>query len=337
MLRKSLFLIFALLVSLPGTLYAENKKVADIIKAAEKEGQVVWMGALHGRETKPIIQAFSKEYPNIKVEYQRQIGGPAMERLMREIQVGTIPYDIIQIHSDYYTEFLKMDIIEQVNWKDFGELPELIHPDNRFVNAFISAFVFVFNTNLVKPEEAPKTWEDYLDPKWRGKFVVDIRPACYIRLTGAWGPEKVLSYLRKLRENEPIFRDGQTKTATLMAAGDLYMSSGMYLQSYSRVKAKGGPLGFNVPDPVPIDWYFYGVPKKDIKHPNAAKVFLGWLGSKGFKLIEKANWAYAAPFGGTRTEKLLKGKTLSFPPTLAQVPDRVKYTGEMLKALGIRK
>ena len=334
-----MFMLVLVLVA-SGSAFAIKKEVAEIYKAAEKEGEIVWSASIADREATPIVKAFNKEHPKIKATYVRQHGSQAMERLMREIQVGQVSYDVIQVHSDYYTEFLKMDVIEKVNWTDFGINPKFVHPDKRFVNAFDTPFVFVYNNQLVKPEEAPKTWEDFLNPKWKGKFIVDTRPSCYIRLTGAWGPEKVLDYLRKLGKNKPIFFRGQTKAATLMAAGDYMMSSGMYLQSYVRVmkKSKGmAPLGYNVPDPVPSAWYFYGILKKGIKHPNAGKVFLGWLGSKGFKLMEELNWAQSAPFEGSRKAELYKGKTISYPPTPEQVPDRAKYNREMLSALGVRK
>jgi len=281
--------------------------------------------------------AFNKEHPNIKARFERQHGGESMERLMREVLSGDVPYDAVLIHPDFMTEFLKMNVIEQVNWTDFGVPAEFITDENRFVAASDDPFVIIYNKNLVKPEEAPKNWEDFLDPKWKGRFVVDSRPSGFLRLTGAWGPERVLEYLRKLAENKPIFLRGQTQTATLMAAGDYEVALSMYLHSYVQIaEQKGGPLGFNIPNPLPTSWHQLCVFKKGMKHPNAGKVFLGWLGSKGAKIMEDINWGQAMPFKGSRKENLYKRVTLSYPPTDAQVPDRQKYTLEMLKALGVR-
>ena len=233
--------------------------------------------------------------------------------------------------------FLKMDVIEKANWvKDFKVLPEFVSHDNRFVGPFMGNFLIVYNHNLVKPEEAPNSWNDFLDPKWKGQFIFDTRPSAFLRLTGAWGPEKTLAYLRKLGKNDPIFLRGQTKAATLMAAGDYKMAIAMYLSSYTFVKKKGGPLSIKVQDPLPASKFTYGV-LKGAKHPNAAKVLNGWLGGKGYKLMDDINWGWSAPFEGSRKGKLFKGKTLAYPPTADQVPDRHKYTLEMLKAVGARK
>jgi len=70
---------------------------------------------------------------------------------------------------------------------------------------------------------------------------------------------------------------------------------------------------------------------------KAARILNGWLGSKGYRLMEDINRGWSAPFPGSRKEKFYKGKTIAFPPTPEQVPDRPKYTLEMLKAVGARK
>jgi len=337
-MKKSLILAAAGFFMLAGQAPAATKSVADVYKAAEKEGQVMWATTLTEAEAMPITEAFNKSHPKIKATYQRQHGGEAMERLMREVISGEVPHDVVLIHPDYMTEFLKLDVIAKVDWSAFGVPPNLIPPGGLFVSPFDSPFVIVYNKSLIKPEEAPKNWEDFLDPKWKGRFIVDSRPSGFLRLTGAWGPEKTLAYLRKLAVNKPVFVRGQGKAAALMAAGDYQLAISMYLWAYVSVgEQKGGPLGFNIPNPLPTAWYNMCVLKKGIQNPNAARVFLGWLGSEGCKIQEKVNWGRAAPFKGSHKEKLYKGITLAYPPTVEQVPDRSKYTLEMLKALGARK
>ncbi len=337
MQKKLFFLLLAIICILSTSAYAAEDELAAVIKAAEKEGQVSWTSVIREKEAAPFIKAFQKEYPNIKVEYQRQHGGQAMERLMREYQTGHITYDVVQIHPDSMHEFLKVDAIEKINWTALGVLPEFIHTENRFIGPFEAPYCILYNTDLIKPEESPKSWEDLLDPKWKGKITTDSRPSGFLRLTGAWGTEKVLDYLRKLAANEPKIVRGQTETITLMAAGEHMLAAPFYLHSYVEVaEKKGGPIGFNLPNPLPTSFYSYGI-IKGAKQPNAGKLLLAWLGSKGYKLMDGINWGRAAPFGGTKKEKLYKGITLSLPPTDEQVPDRHKYVLEMTKALGIRK
>ena len=337
MVKKSVWLILACLIVLSGSALAQTKGMDEVYKAAEKEGRVSWTSTIREKEAAPFIKAFQKEFPKIKVEFQQQHGGDAMERLMREYIAGQVSYDVVQIHPDSEHEFLKVDAIEEINWAEFGVLPGMIQPGGRFVGPFETPFCILFNTNLVKPEDAPKSWEDLLDPKWKGKIVTDTRPSGFLRLTGAWGPQKTLDYLRKFGENKPIFVRGQTETITLMAAGEYMLAAPFYLHSYVEIgEKKGGPIGFNLPDPLPTSFYNYGI-IKGAKHPNAGKVFLAWLGSKGYKLMDDINWGRAAPFDGTKKEKYYKGITLALPPSDEQVPDRHKYTLEMTQAMGARK
>ena len=153
MCKKILVLTLGLAFLLSGGGYAASEKFGEIYKAAEKEGQLLWTSTLREREAMPFVKAFNKEHPNIKASFQRSHGGQAMERLIREVQTGSVPYDVVHIHPDYMQEFLKMDVIEKVDWAALGVYPEFIHFDSRFVGAFADPFVFIFNTNLVKKGE----------------------------------------------------------------------------------------------------------------------------------------------------------------------------------------
>ena len=288
------------------------------------------------KEAKKFVKAFEKEYPDIKVSYVRAHGGQAMERLMRELGTGTTSFDVVQIHNDYVQEFLKIKAMRKIDWRGYNIVPQFIMRDSHFLGTFMLGYVFVYNTNLVKKEEAPRTWDDFLDPKWKGKFVVDSRPSAFTFLASTWGKEKVLDYAEKLGKNKPIFVRGQTKAITLMAAGDHMISATAYLSSGVTVVEKGGPIAWNVPDTIPLQLTYFGI-LNDAKHPNASKVFLGWLGNKGYKLMDKVNWGRSAPYGGTRTEREFKGKTLAFPPSDKQIPDRQAFVKQVLQKLGVKK
>ena len=87
------------------------------------------------------------------------------------------------------------------------------------VASHLHSHVFAFNSNLLKKEEAPRTWEELLEPKWKGKFTVDTSCNAYLRLVDVWGAERVLDYLKQLGKQKPTFVRGHTSTMTLMAAG----------------------------------------------------------------------------------------------------------------------
>ena len=187
---KKHFLVLVLVLALVcsgGAYAAQKEQLTDLLKAAEKEGEVLWTSTLYEEEAMVFVKAFQKEYPQVKVTYTRQHGAEAMELLKREFQTGLIAYDVAQIHNDSVGDFLALDAIEKANWADWGVLPGLIRHDNRFVGAFELEYCILYNTNLIKPEAAPKNWDDLLDPKWKGKIATDTRPLGFLGLTGVWG------------------------------------------------------------------------------------------------------------------------------------------------------
>ncbi len=76
------------------------------------------------------------------------------------------------------------------------------------------------------------------------------------------------------------------------------VSAAGMVSSAQYVMQKGGPVAWNFPDPIPAYTLDFAVMKK-ARHPNAAKVFLGWLGSKGFKVRNEINLGRGVPYGGT--------------------------------------
>jgi len=338
MRRRFMFFILIVLTVWGGTAYSQQKQpsLAEIVKAAEKEGEVRWTSAFKDDEAAPFIKAFNKEYPNIKAIHEREHGAESQERLVRELASGAAVNDVVQIHWDYVGDLIAMDALERVNWSDWKVLPQLVSEGNRMVTVASFPYSIGFNTKLVKKGEAPKTWEDLLDPKWNGKFVVDTRPSAFFCLVSTWGPQKVLDYVKKLGKNNPIFVRGQTELASLMAAGQYMLSATALLQGLVYVAQKGAPVAWNIPDPVPINFVDFAVLKKS-QHPNAAKLFLAWLGSKGYKLMDDINWGRSLPYGGTLLEKAVQGKTLSFPPTREQLSEPQKFESEVIKSLGVKK
>ena len=334
MLKKTVIFILSGVFMLAGAVYAGPKEMAEILKAAEKEGVVTWECGLKESEAKPIVEAFQKAYPKIKLVQEKESG--SKEKLLREVLAGAETKDIIQLDPDVENEFIEMDLLAKVNWDDYGVLPQLQFHDGRMVGTYQHSHVFAFNKNLLKKEDAPKTWEELLDPKWKGgKFTVDTSCNAYLRLVDAWGADGVIAYLKKLGQQKPIFVRGHTNTMTLMAAGQYTLSVDVLLASASFVKMKGGPLDWVAPDVVPAGMVKNGILKKNVEHPNAARVFLGWMGAKGYQYVNDGNPARAVSFGNTYTAKLFAGKKMSWTPTVKQLPDREGFFKAAIEALGV--
>jgi iron(III) transport system substrate-binding protein len=133
-----------------------------------------------------------------------------------------------------------------------------------------------YNTKMVSPNDVPRSWEDLLDPRWKGKIALEINMDVFIYLTTTWGEEKMIAYLKKLREQAPIFTQGVTQTMTLLTAGEFPIAVSMSLHRTLILQAQGAPVAFAPISPVADEFVAY-VTVVDAPHPNSAKLFLRWL------------------------------------------------------------
>lgn len=310
-----------------------EQELAKLVEGAKAEGVVNWGDALKPEEAGPMIKAFTEKYPFIKVEHTRVNDTDSRERLFRELQANKVSFDIFDVSGEEIPPFKAANILMPIDWTKYYNIrTEMTDPDKLFIAYGGSVKVVAYNTNLVKKEDLPKTWDDLLDPKWKGKLVVDSRPKSFLHLMPAWGEQKVLDYLKKLADNKPQYRRGQSESIQLMAAGDIAIIAGSYYHSVKLVKDKGAPIDVVLLDPVPVSMSFMTIAKAT-PHPNAAKLFLGWMATEGEKYYDQAT-GRGLPFVGYETgvAKLIGDKKLSiFDYTWALREDELdKKAGQMM-------
>ncbi len=283
-----------------------------LIEGAKAEGKVIWQDGLKPEESKPMIEAFQKKYPFLKVEHTRVHATESRERIFREMIAGIIKVDVFDIGGEQIPEYKKTGLLEKYDWtKAFDVRPEQLDKDQMLLTIGASVKGVGYNTKKVDKKDLPKSWEDLLDPKWKGKIVVDTRPKTFLQLMPVWGETRVYEYLKKLVANKPIFRRGQTESIELMAAGEFPMIAGTYRQSLYLVRDKGAPVDFLLLDPVPITLEEEAV-AKGAPHPNAAKLLLGWLAKEGQKSYDDATYrGIPLPGFDTGSAREVKGRTLS--------------------------
>jgi iron(III) transport system substrate-binding protein len=136
--------------------------------------------------------------------------------------------------------------------------------------------VLGYNTRLVQKNELPRSYEDLLSGKWRGKMSLDTED--YDILTGlqlAWGEPKALDYLRRLAKQDLRLVRGRTHQAQLLSAGEYEISIGLYLHRVAVLKSQGAPVDHVFLDPV-ISKPLPVTLMRRAPHPHAAALFLDW-------------------------------------------------------------
>ena len=157
---------------------------------------------------------------------------------------------------------------------------DMIDDDGYWTAYYVNPFVLGYNTNLVKKQDVPRTYEQLLDPKWKGKQI-SIDDSAYGLLAGLireWGKEKAVAYFKKLVVQEPVVMRGNTNRVQLAMAGE-YPLIIAYAPTIQRETSLGHPMDWVPLEPVPVQVNPLML-AANAPHPNAAKLFIDFLLSR---------------------------------------------------------
>lgn len=336
----SLFFLMAAIVLLPA--HGEGAQAGSLqalYEAAKAEGEVSFWGPTDPDEMIPLSAAFNKRFPGIKVKPFEITSGQLVQRIVTEAQAGKVSADSAEGSIGTITPLLERDLVQSYNdWVKLFQGPGIkLNPnsvvlDGRCITWYNLAHPVAYNTNLVKREDVPKTWEDVLNPKWKGgKILLEARAKAFSYLGLKWGEQKTMDYVHRLVAQKPIFSKGGTATIQQLAAGEAPLAIGTYAYKvmwYARDKK--APIDFvDTTNPMGAS-NFVSYTLKGAKHPNAAKLFVGWLSSpEALKILEDISFkGQLIPGSDTIEYKRFKKNNIEF---IMESPDTVKVSTSLEK------
>jgi len=258
-----------------------EKNIQELYEAAKAEGELLWqfMGPPETRQ--PLVDAFQKHYPGIKTTVFSISATEVPTRIITESQAGNLSMDVSSQFPYFALPLVERELLMKCDWTQLGIPDNAVLLDNTFVVESDSAPIWVYNTNLVSEEEAPKTWEDLLDPRWKGSKI-SIRAAVtpFTSLFSEWkeNPEKVVNYLKKLQQQEVVPGKRNSAVVSRIATGECEIGSipiTFYINLTQLAEDKA-PLAVAPISPTGGSPSGYVIPK-GASHPNAAKLFIAWI------------------------------------------------------------
>ena len=301
---------------------------AGVVEKAKAEGEVVLYTAWGLDTVQAIQKAFAKKYPFIKFEARRT----GSERLL------TITI------TEHKQKIFRADVfsgshLAMINHKKAGHLLKYLSAEQRAfpkeykdADGFWTAFymdtrVLAYNTRQLSREDAPRTYEDLLLAKWKGKMAMDDADyILYGSLLEMMGRERGLSFMKRLAQQDLIIRSGHSLLTQLLIAGEFPIYLDGFGSNIEKFKAQGAPIDWVALEPVIVSLNPVGM-AVNAPHPNSARLLVDFLLSKEGQELGKSVAKIPA-----RTEveppypRLTKGLKL-FPVPLA-VADRY---GEIVK------
>ncbi len=295
-----------------------KEREAKLVTEAKKEGTITWYSTTNNKVLQKFVDGFNKKYPGIEVLWVRGKSHLMVNRMSVESNAGKHLADITNSGASGTVHLVKRGLLIPVESpvRDAYD-QEFKDKEGYWVNMSIFLCPFAYNTELVKAEEAPKSFADLLDPKWKGKMTLDTRPNRFIpSLLQEWGEERAMTYFKKLAAQEPVLVRGHTAAAQLLAAGQFHILIEPFVYSTLSLKHNGAP--------VDIVWQKEFVPGshgaplgllKNAPHPYGALLLYEFL------LSEKGQQVYI-DVGRTPTRRGLKPKF----PELIDINKRVRLS-----------
>src|SRR2546423_11807373 len=257
----------------------------DLIAAAKKEGQVIYYTSTDLPVAEKLAKAFEAKYPGIAVRVERTGAERVFQRIGQEYSSNIHAVDIVNSSDAAHFIVWKRDgILAPYVPEDVAKFYPDEHKDmdGQFASFRVWLSIIAYNTNLVKAEDAPKSFADLLDPKWKGKIVKAHPGYSGTIMTATYQMQRDLGWTwfeRLAKQNIMQFQSSADPPKKLELGERAVMADGNEYNVF-QIKEKGGPL-----EPV---YAVEGSPLiigpngifKSSPNPNAAKLFQSFCFSR---------------------------------------------------------
>ena len=248
-----------------------------VVAGAKKEGEVSFYTGKSLGIMQIISQAFEKKYPFLKVKITRTSGEGIINRIRAEKLAGKILFDVVSTIPVGLLE--PLNVIKPYCSPEAKVFPaQFKHPNCLWVTLTGNYYVILYNTKMVAEKEAPKDWNDLLDPKWQqGKIALD--PEEYSWLAGMeqyLGEEKTRNLMTALARQGIRWQKGHSNLVDLTAAGEFHLALS-YATRTEVIKEKGAPVQWiKSTKPIISDLNSVALSAQPT-HPNAAMLWIDFL------------------------------------------------------------
>jgi iron(III) transport system substrate-binding protein len=252
-----------------------------LIEAAKKEGKVVWYTSVDLPLAEKVAKSFEAKFPGIAVRVERTGAERVFQRIGQEYASNIHAVDVAN-SSDaaHFIVWKKGGLLEAYVPEDVAKFYPAEHkdPDGMFASFRVWVCIIAYNTNLVKKEEAPKSFADLLDPKWKGKIVKAHPGYSGTIMTATYQMQRDLGwgFFEKLAAQNIMQVQSSADPPKRLALGERAVMADGNEYNIFQIKEKGGPV-----EPV---YATEGSPLivgptgmfKAAPNPNAARLFCNY-------------------------------------------------------------
>ncbi len=285
--RLTKSVLWALLTVFSLSAFAQNTALLNyqapdrnqkLLEAAQKEQTVTVYSALRPSLLRVIIEPFEKKY-NIKVKSWRSGSDTVMQRVITEATGKRFDADVVMATSPHIEAIYREKLFQPVYSPYQADLiPGGLPSHRQWAMAMLNVWGIAYNTEQIKKAELPKSYQDLLDPKWKGKLGVEGKVReWYITTIKNMGEEKGQQLFKEIvSKNGVSVRHGMSLLNNLVVAGEVPMALSMYVDLPETGKKAGKPIDWIPLEPV-VGMAFNVAITKNTSHPNAALLFYDYM------------------------------------------------------------
>jgi iron(III) transport system substrate-binding protein len=271
--------------------YSGPDRMEKLIAGAKTDGGLTLYTSFTVEDMTAITDAFKAKY-GIPVTIWRGSSEDVLQRGLTEIKAGRYTVDVFENSGRELEALARENVLQAISSPTISEiLPQAVPAHHQWVGSRLNLVVGVFNTNLVGADQLPKSWDGFLDPRWKGKLAIETEDYDWFSAIAKEFPSEeagVDFFKRLVAVNGLSVRKGHTLLTNLTASGEVPLAFTVFDFTAKQVKQDGAPLDLFTIGPIPARVNGVAV-SKYAPHPNAALLFHEYMIGEGQDILAKRN------------------------------------------------
>ena len=269
-------------------MYEGPDRMQRLLEGAKREGNLTLYTSMAAPDSARLTAAFEKKY-NIKVKVWRSGKDKILQRVISEARAGRQEADFVLNPSPEMEALVREKLLQPVRSPVQKDLIAAALPAHReWTGMRVYIFAQSYNTAKVSKEELPRTFQDLLNPRWKGRLGIEVKQQeWFYALVQAMGEEKGLKFFRDLiAANEVSLRTGNSLLNNMVISGEVPFSLNVYSYLPEQARASGAPIDFITLSPTIAFTDGIGITQR-APHPHAATLFYDFMLTEGQAIVSE--------------------------------------------------
>ena len=287
--------------------YQGADRMDKIVAAAKKEGTLTLYTTIAEKDLPALIKPFESKY-GIKVNVWRAGTDKVLQRTLVEAKANRNEVDVVHFGSPEMEALAREKVLQPVDSPAYSDLiAGAVPKHHQWAATLLSVWVQAYNTSLIKKADLPKTYQDLLDPKWKGKLGIEAKDedwfASVIDIMG--GKDKGLKFFQDLAARNGISpHKGHTLLNNMVVSGEVPLALTVYNYMPEQAKRKGAPIDWFALEPAVARSNAVGLARQ-APHPAAGLLFHEYMLTDAQQLMTAidyvpSNTKVASPLKGIK-------------------------------------